>query len=297
MLQFLGVFFCLLADLCGSLSTSFQKLAHRQGHFYDPRTQQKPRAQELTSHVCCRGYFILGLGVSIVGIVCDFISLLFIGTSLIGVLGCLGIPINIIVNRILLYEEIKWRETMYIIIITLGCFLSVVSSEQQLPIEIFRRFALMETAYILMGVWIVSAIILLTIILYSKDNIELVGYSILSGIMGAQSMSMGKYLTGLINLLQENESFPPLLQIISVVFIIIVAIPLHILFLNLALKKYNATHAVTIFQASWCINNVVMGILIFGDTDSFNTIQIVTFIFGMFIAFFGVIGLSRQMKA
>ena len=110
-------------------------------------------------------------------------------------------------------------------------------------------------------------------------------------------MSMAKYLTGLIDLLQQNEIFPPFLQIFSVVFIIAIAIPLHILFLNLALKKYNATHAVTIFQASWCINNVFMGILIFGDTDGFNTIQICTFIFGMFVAFFGVIGLSRQIEA
>ena len=147
----IGAGFVLIASTCSSLSTSFQKMAHRQTQFKDPRTQKMPRDHPLNTPIYCRGYFILGMAISLAAIACDVMSLMFIGTTLIGVLGCFSIPINIIVNRILLYEEILCRETVYIFIITIGCILSIITAKKHEPVETFIRFSEINTAYI--GHW------------------------------------------------------------------------------------------------------------------------------------------------
>ena len=148
-----------------------------------------------------------------------------------------------------------------------------------------------------MSVWIISFIILIIIMIRRTDYTQLVGYSILSGIMGAMSMTMAKYLTDLTWLTNNNLAWPPMLQIGSAIFILIISIPLHIITLNMALKKFNAHHAVTIFQATWCIANVSLGISIFGDLNDVWTFQAGIFLLGVFISFLGVLGLARQIEA
>ena len=292
-----GSCFVLLASTCSSLSTSFQKMAHRQTNYKDPRTQLELRPTPLTSPYWCRGYFLLGMCLSIAAVSCDAISLYFIGTTLIGVLGCFSIPINIVVNRILLYEEIICKETLYILIITLGCVLSIVTSVSHEPIETFIYFASIETAIVLIIVWVICFILVLIVMIYRTDYTQLVIYSILSGIMGAMTMTMAKYLIDLHFLVNNNLPMPPTLQIISAGIILIICIPLHILSLNLALKKFNAHHAVTIFQATWCISNVTLGIIIFKDLNNINTSQACIFLSGVLTSFVGVLCLAKQIEA
>lgn len=293
----IGSTFVLLASTCSSLSTSFQKMAHRQTNYKDPRTTQQPRNKPLDTPVWCRGYFLLGMCLSIAAISCDAISLYFIGTTLIGVLGCFSIPINIIVNRILLYEEIICKETLYILIITIGCILSIITAVTHEPIETFIYFAQIESAIVLMSVWFISFILVIIVMICKTDYSQLVIYSILSGIMGAMSMTMAKYLIDLHYLISNDLILPPNLQIISAVFILLVSIPLHIISLNLALKKFNAHHAVTIFQATWCISNVSLGIIIFKDLDNISTPQAVIFMTGVLTSFVGVLCLAKQIEA
>ena len=269
----IGSTFVLLASTCSSLSTSFQKMAHRQTHYKDPRTTQQPRNKPLDTPVWCRGYFLLGMCLSIAAISCDAISLYFIGTTLIGVLGCFSIPINIIVNRILLYEEIICKETLYILIITIGCVLSIITAVTHEPIETFIYFAQIESAIVLMSVWFISFILVIIV------------------------MTMAKYLIDLHYLISNDLILPPNLQIISAVFILLVSIPLHIISLNLALKKFNAHHAVTIFQATWCISNVSLCIIIFKDLDNISTPQAVIFMTGVLTSFVGVLCLAKQIEA
>ncbi len=293
----IGSCFVLLASTCSSLSTSFQKMAHRQTNYRDPRTQLEMRSKPLTSPVYCRGYFLLGMCLSIAAISCDAISLYFIGTTLIGVLGCFSIPINIIVNRILLYEEIICKETIYILIITFGCFLSILTAVTHEPIETFIYFAEIESAIVLIIVWCLCFLLVIIVIICKTDYSQLVIYSILSGIMGAMSMTMAKYLIDLHYLINNGYVLPPTLQIISAVIILCVSIPLHIISLNLALKKFNAHHAVTIFQATWCISNVSLGIIIFKDLNNIDSSQAIIFMSGVLTSFIGVLCLAKQIEA
>ena len=129
----------------------------------------------------------------------------------------------------------------------------------------------------------------------SKQYFQLIVLSVISGIMGAQFVSMGKYLLDIIWLLNNNFQLPPTLQIIGVSILTIMALPLQIIFLNKSLEKFNATHSIAIFQCTWCILNVTQGIIIFGDMQSATTVEYVIFVFGFIMTCLGIIGLSKQI--
>ena len=124
-----GVGLVFVASTLSSVGMNFQKLAHRQTDFHDPRTIEKRRTVPLDTNTYYRPYMILGFVMSIAAVLCDSIALLFIGTTTIGVLGCMAIPINVFVSRFLLYEEIKNNEKMYIGLITLGCLICLITTQ------------------------------------------------------------------------------------------------------------------------------------------------------------------------
>jgi hypothetical protein len=115
--QLAGISLIFVASTCSSIGMNFQKLAHRQTQYHDPRTMQKERKEELETNVFFRPYMILGFILTIAAVICDSIALFFIGTTVIGVLGTMAIPINVFVSRYILYEQIKKTEKMYIFII------------------------------------------------------------------------------------------------------------------------------------------------------------------------------------
>ena len=69
----------------------------------------------------------------------------------------------------------------------------------------------------------------------------------------------------------------------------------QVIFLNKALERFNATHAVAIFQCTWCVLNVSQGIIIFGDMAAATTFEYIIFMGGFVAAIIGVIFLSKQI--
>ena len=106
MSTFVGSFLVIVASTASSISFNFQKLAHRETNWEDPRTQTKLRKVPLQTPLYCRNYMILGFLLTVAATVCDAIALFFIGATMIGVVGCTAIPINVVVSRWLLKEEI-----------------------------------------------------------------------------------------------------------------------------------------------------------------------------------------------
>ena len=113
-----GIFLVFVASTASSVGMNFQKLAHRQTDYEDPRTCKILRTKPREDSIYIRPYMILGFILSLCAMVCDSAALLFIGTTMIGILGCMSIPINVFVSRFLLHETIKSSEKWYILIIT-----------------------------------------------------------------------------------------------------------------------------------------------------------------------------------
>ena len=290
-----GVFLVFVASTASSVGMNFQKLAHRQTDYEDPRACKKLRTRPRTDSVYARPYMILGFILSLCAMVCDSAALLFIGTTTIGILGCMSIPINVFVSRFLLYEHIKTSEKWYILLITLGCIACLFTAQSHEPIETFERFARWDTAQFIILIWCFALFLNILSELIDKLQFQLVALSVISGIMGAQFVSMGKYLLDMIWLLQMDMPLPPTLQIIGVSCLAVMALILQILFLNKALEKFNATHAVAIFQCTWCILNVTQGIIIFGDMENASTIQFIIFMSGFIFTIIGINALSKQI--
>lgn len=295
MSQLLGVGLIFIASTCSSIGMNFQKLAHRQSDYHDPRTMQKARNEPLNTNVYCRPYMMLGFILTTAAVICDSIALFFIGTTMIGVLGCMAIPINVFVSRYILFEEIKKTEKCYILVITSGCLACLITAKSHEPIETFIRFSKIETAMFIIGVWIFAFVLYTLTLFINKKDFQLIVLSVISGIMGAQFVSMGKYLLDITWLINNNIQTPPALQIIGVSTLAIIALPLQIIFLNKSLEKFNATHSIAIFQCTWCILNVTQGIVIFGDMQSASTVEYVIFVIGFLMTCFGIIGLSKQI--
>ena len=290
-----GIGLVILASTLSSIGMNFQKLAHRQTDYHDPRTMKKVRQRKLNSDVYCRPFMLLGFVLSISATILDSMALLFIGTTTIGILGCAAIPINVFVSRLVLYERIGTSEKWYILLITLGCIACLFTSKTHEPIETFERFAKVETAIFIVSMWSFGMILYVLCHFIEGIHFQLPALSIISGIMGAQFVTMGKYLLDMIWLMESGLPLPPTLQIVGVSCLAVMAVVLQVIFLNKALERFNATHAVAIFQCTWCVLNVSQGIIIFGDMASATTIEYVIFMSGFVAAITGVIFLSKQI--
>jgi magnesium transporter len=296
MLQnFAGIFLVFIASTSSSVGMNFQKLAHRQTLYEDPRTCNKVRRKPRKDYVMLRPFMLLGLTMSVCAMICDAIALLFIGTTTIGILGTMSIPINVFVSRFLLFEQIKTSEKWYILVITLGCVACLFTAQTHEPLETFERFAQKETAIFIICMWCLAGLLFIMCHLIDRVGFQLASLSVISGIMGSQFVTMGKYLLDMTWLLANKMPLPPTLQIVGVSCLAVMALVLQIIFLNKSLEKFNATHAVAIFQCTWCVMNVAQGIIIFGDMASASTVDYVIFLLGFGTTLFGVIALSRQI--
>ena len=297
MSQIAGICLIAVASTCSSIGMNFQKLAHRQTNYHDPRTMQKSRTDPLTSSVYLRPYMIIGFILAAAAVVCDSLALFFIGTTMIGVLGCMAIPINVFVSRYILYEEIKKTEKYYIGVITLGCIACLATARTHESIETFIRFSKLETALFIGAMWGLALFLYGIYLFINKREVQLVVLSVISGIMGSQFVTMGKYLLDMTSLVNRGIDLPPTLQIIGVACLAIVAMPLQIIFLNKSLETFNATHSIAIFQCTWCILNVSQGIVIFGDMEHSSTAEAIIFCTGFLLTCCGIVGLSKQIEA
>lgn len=297
MYQIVGICLICVASTCSSIGMNFQKLAHRQTDFYDPRTMNKQRTHPLESSVFCRPYMIIGFVLTAAAMVCDSLALFFIGTVMIGVLGCMAIPINVFVSRYILYEEIKNTEKFYITLITAGCISCLATAKTHEPMETFSRFASSSTAMFIYFMWSLGIFLYAISVFTERSEMELILLSVLSGIAGSQFVTMGKYLLDMTWLLRSGIELPNTLQIIGVCMLAVLSLPLQIIFLNKSLEKFNATHSIAIFQCTWCILNVSQGIIIFGDMETASLFEICIFSIGFLTTVAGIFGLSKQIES
>lgn len=276
---------------------NFQKLAHRQTDFHDPRTMKKQRNKPLESSVYCRPYMVIGFILAAAAVICDSLALFFIGTTMIGVLGCMAIPINVFVSRYVLYEEIKSTEKFYIGLITFGCIACLATAKTHQPLETFIQFSSIDTAMFIYSMWTLGMCLYSLTCFVKNGKSELIFLSVISGIAGSQFVTMGKYLLDMTWLIRSNLELPNELQIAGVCLLAILSLPLQIIFLNKSLERFNATHSIAIFQCTWCILNVSQGIVIFRDMETASLIEITIFTAGFILTVMGIVGLSKQIES
>ena len=112
---------------------NFQKIAQQQTHWHDPRARQNPRETPLTTWVYLRPYFLVAMCLSACGALCDFLALVWVSPTTVGLMGCVSVLVNRCVSAVLLYESISRYEFALFVVVFVGCCVAIASDNAAPP--------------------------------------------------------------------------------------------------------------------------------------------------------------------
>ena len=122
-------------------------------------------------------------------------------------------------------------------------------------------------------------------------------YAVLAGMSGAQFVTYG---TASLHTLKLSIA---LAQMLSIWILALIELTAHVYLLNIALKEGDAIPVMTTFQCTWCVSNILHGIIIYDDLKDADPTRIILFILGVLFALLATIGaqyhrnISSQTKS
>ena len=285
----IGIVLLLFASVVGAVSMNFQKLAQHLTHWHDPRTRKQPRELPLTSPVYFRALFIIAMLLSASGAVCDFLALVWLSPTTVGIMGCLSILINRIVSSVLLHESLERTETFLFLFVFIGCAIAIGSDLSAVEnLNVHDLLSEVKAKVFIISTWAFACSFKVLINVSRWSILKRVGPPVLSGIVGSQMVCGGKYVAwALSNDIIDIHSLLPM------ALLCIIGSLVHIAWLNETLANYEATTTLVLFQLSWFIWNVVSGIVIFNNMQGASTERWMTFVAGWIIAISGVTCIVR----
>jgi uncharacterized membrane protein len=243
-------------------------------------------------------YWLYGLGLNIVGTICDFIALGFAAQSIIVCLSGFGLVSNLFFNKYWLKEDIKFVDIYGVILISLGSIITV--SFGNLNSKHFSESNIVNY-YIKPGFifYYTLTLFLVSLISYKINfihNIINKSYQslylcICSGIFGGFSILHGKILLELI-LYHKKILLSGFFIFIFLQFIFYLITQQH--YLAHALKDYDAKYVIPVFNCFFILNSVISGAIYFEELNDFTFIQSILFILGLITILSGVKILSTN---
>ena len=122
--QLVGYVFLLVASISSSVSMNFQKLAQHELNWEDPRTRNNKRTKPLESSVFTRPLFILAIFLSFAASTLDFLALTWLPPMTVGIFGAVSIIVNLLVSKVILFEQPDSKEWTAIACVICGCISS-----------------------------------------------------------------------------------------------------------------------------------------------------------------------------
>ena len=268
-----GIGFVFVASVAASVAMIFQKRAHAEPPFY--------------KHI----QWWVGITLSACASIVDAVAMRFIRTSTIAVLACMSIPINVVVSWWLLSETTSYKQRIYLASAIVGIVTAILAVPRADPtpddlIQFTRlknMITLIVIAFTQIYVWIFDQI-------RPQRNPFL--NAILAGISGAQFVAYGTAALHTLNMTIN------LLQTASIWFLAACALIAHVYTLNIALKTGAAIPVITTFQCTWCVSNILHGIVIYDDLKDTEPARIILFVLGVIFALLATIGAQyhRSLK-
>jgi len=292
--------FCLLvlAQVSSSLSMNFQKIAQSQTNFKDPRHCKQKRKIPLTSTVCLRPLFLIAIILSASASILDFVALAFLPTSVVGIFATLSIVINLFVTRIVLFESPTKSEMIPIIFIFLGCTIALVSSvngetSEKTPPELLGR---VNSSVFIVFNWVVF--ISISVVLDRCKSLpkwaQQAGHPLIAGGLGAQLPVFGKYIAfAVTEYIEKNRLVVRPDCLVCAICLCLTSVIVHIQWLNVGLKKFNAYYCILIYQSVWCMCTIINGIIVYDNNSKLSVDKWLFFIVGVGAAIFGVMALAK----
>jgi len=289
--QFIGYMFLIVASISSSVSMNFQKLAHYELEYIDPRTRLQKRATPVKTSIFLRPLFIIAIFLSFAASTMDFLALTWLPPMTVGIFGAVSIIINLLVSKVILFEHPDSKEWMSIGCVILGCLLAISSNisdnNTETPPQLIERWT--------SCLYIVANWTILYLCAVALEHIELpkviqrFGFPFIGGALGAQNVCMGKYVAYAV----ENWSITGHLTVrpdvlVSVVVLLVGSVVVHIIWLNKGLAKHDAYYCIIVYQSSWFLFTTLSGIIVYNNMATMSVFAQVMFFSGCSLAMYGV---------
>lgn len=294
-IQFVGYLFLLSASISSSVSMNFQKLAQHELHYFDPRTRLRKRAQPLKSPVYCRPLFIVAICLSFAASTMDFLALTWLPPLTVGIFGAVSIIVNLLVSKIVLFEQPDSKEWVAIACVVVGCLMAILSKvtsdNDTPPPQLIERFS--SCAYIVCN-WIVCELFYVAL---NKNMLppsgQRFGYPFIAGALGAQNVCMGKYIAwSVAEIVRTGELTVRIDVLIAVVGLCVASIIVHVAWLNQGLAKHDAYYCIIVYQSTWFLFTTLTGIIVYDNMATLTVWTQLVFFMGCFLAMYGVWNIS-----
>lgn len=297
--QFVGYLFLLSASISSSVSMNFQKLAQHEIHYHDPRTRQRKREFPLTSPVYCRPLFVVAICLSFAASTMDFLALTWLPPLTVGIFGAVSIIVNLLVSKIILFEQPDAKEWLSIGCVVTGCILAILSkvvSDTDTPApQLIERP--ISCAFIVAN-WILWQ--LADVALKHRRlprSLQRFGYPFIAGALGAQNVCMGKYIAWAVaDAVHTGHLTVRVDVLVSVIAMCIASIVVHIAWLNKGLAKHDAYYCIIVYQSTWFFFTTLTGIVVYDNMATLTVWSQVIFFLGCFLAMYGVWKISTVHK-
>lgn len=261
-----GAGLVLTASVAASVALIFQKRAHETPPAY--KTIQ----------------WWVGICLAACASVTDAVALRYIRTSIVGILACASIPINVVVSWWMLGERTSGRQRIFLATAVVGIVVAVAAIPHAEPTpDDLETFTRTFTCVFLGAVW---GCLLVGLALAHAPA----AYAVLAGVSGAQFVTYG---TAVIHTLRVTINAA---QVASLWALGATALGTHLYTLNVGLARGEAVPVTTTFQCVWCLTNLLNGIVVYGDMDGAEPAQVGLFAVGVLFAVGSMIGaqLSRR---
>lgn len=260
----------------------------------------------------------IGFVLMLAGALSDFAALGFGAQSIVAPLGAWTLVANVILAGWINGEKLTMRDVGSTALIVAGCAISVATANHQDEIytaqQLFDLYASPRFG-IYMGT-VVFVILCIYVAIRWMERVEAreghssprwqrlqklhrLGYPLMSGITGAQSVLFAKTVVELFTgqfvhhdgvLFARWESYPVILGMAA-------TLTLQVYWMNRSLARYDALISVPVFQASWIVVGVVGGGVVYDEFGAFTPLSATLFPLGILGCTAGVILLSQRNVA
>lgn len=319
----LGSGIALCAAIMANTGLNLQKLSHLENSYYDPFTRKRPRPENDKSSMMSRPRWWIGIVLIVMASICDFAALSFAAQSIVATLGSLSLVANALIAPIIVNEKITIREWKAIALIMSGDVLAVLFGQH--ASETYTLDGLMSLYMTInFAIYAIAVAIAIVVIYMSIQYIENTylappnddgsvefrytynpkscvasyhkfAHAMLSGIIGAQSVLLGKSCAELVKTLIAGRGN---LFLHFGTYVLLAAMFLSIFgqlsFLNFALERFDALIVIPVFQTFWTLVSVVGGFVFYKEYLNLQAIQVVMFFIGLACTIFGVHILAQR---
>ena len=281
----------IISSLCSNFGSNLQKYGFKN-NYYINYWQNK--------------YWLYGLGLNIIGTICDFIALGFAAQSIIVCLSGFGLVSNLFFNKYWLKEDIKFVDVCGVLLISLGSIISVSygnhNSNHYNESTIINYYTKPSFIFYYTLTLFFVGLIAYKINFNNQFNLSIHNYMInkiyqslylciCSGILGGFSILHGKILLELV-LYHKKVILSGFFIFILIQFIFYLITQQH--YLAHALKDYDAKYVIPVFNCFFILNSVIAGAIYFEELNDFTFVQSILFIFGLITILTGVKLLSAN---